>query len=693
MADWLKRATPADTPAAQQGGPDSPITSPDSSSWLSRASKLESSPEQEDLQDVKKIVHGYLADTLPGPLGEGYANLIEKEAKFALPIAATVGKTVDKYTGAPTRAAVGSLQAGGGLLGAAKTFGKQFGENPDLAPTGKDIARKAGVSDTLLSDYLPGVYTKKDSGGLLRKGGLFDPSASGAAGLGVDIASDWSNFIPAKAALKGLGRVSGATKELELAGKGVKDFTEPVTKIVDSILSPKRAANFEEAVNIAKKNGIDPDLLNSSIEFGRDSLIARGERGLREGPTGEKLFEKYNQGHQAISDAIDNQVTKMAGTAIPNEAVAGQALQQGFKDAQNHMLQSMDMTYKKAGQYAPGIYINKDELEKINSKLNGIEKFAKGRISRGITNVEKEQGSQLLAAVDAVRNTKGKYGQFVETMQDLGSHAFPSKPIIGQVPVDIEKFSDLYHSMTDAAINTVRKDINPAFADELVKNNEVMSSFFGHRSTLAGILESGKADENIFRALTSDTKKLDALKQTVAPETFNLLKGAMLNGLIKRDVEGAVNFASTIKSLQKNRVKLGAVFSPEEMANISEIVKLGHDYGPAILSSSGTGASHAYKDVFKKIPRAIIDEKFIESRKAKARGLIQDALPPPPGGEPALLPQAQALPGGKDVSTVGKGHQGLLGRYMDMNKRGPFSSKLKALQSTSPTESGYERKK
>jgi len=112
--------------------------------------------------------------------------------KGALQAVGAVGKKIDSYTGAPVRAAIGAAQNGEGLMGSLAAAKNQFGQNSDLAPTGKDIATKAGLDATTpLSQRIPWAFTDKPGLTLqAKKGGLLDVTPAGAAGLGIDLAAD-----------------------------------------------------------------------------------------------------------------------------------------------------------------------------------------------------------------------------------------------------------------------------------------------------------------------------------------------------------------------------------------------------------------------------------------------------------------------------------------------------------------------
>lgn len=160
-------------------------------------------------------------------LGERFLNGIVK-----------VGETIDSYTGAPTRAAISSLQDDASSpMEAARAFGRQFGESPRMAPTGRDIVRKAGVPD---QDYRfrskepapndPDFYRYQNDpvfreqyikGG---KGSEYVVNPSIAAGLAMDIAADPTNLLPLAPAAKGIAK--GAARLTSRAVNTAADLTE-----------------------------------------------------------------------------------------------------------------------------------------------------------------------------------------------------------------------------------------------------------------------------------------------------------------------------------------------------------------------------------------------------------------------------------------------------------------------------------
>lgn len=565
---------------------------------------------------------------------------------------ATVASAVDSVTGAPTRSAIAAIQDGKNPLTAAWD---QFAEDPSTAPTGKDIALKAGIPDKTMVEFtgeqaaklvgkiLPGVeaasYFMPDES----KNRVYKPTFADAAGVAVDAAADPTNLIgigEARSAAKGLGVAADVAKSAARAVPGVKATEEAVKTVgtvaragsetvsnaanaIKKMFSPTQAADFGELTQIAAKNNIDSSLLPEAIEFGQDSFISRSARKTAEGPLGEAALTKFNQGLDAVRDATEGRIAKMSGGSVPSKIEAGEIIRSGYDQGVDNLFNGLDVTHNRIMEAIPGLQVSPDSLAKIDSKLNGIEKFAKGRNQRGFTNTHRGQGEQLMRAIEAVRAGSGSYKQTVETLRDIGDVAFKSKNIYADIPPDIEKFQDLYHTIKDALMDTVSQAAGPEVAKELQRSNEIISQFYGNKSKLAHIIgNKNMAPERVFTALVEhgDSSKIQALKEILPPETFNQLKGAFLESQIKRTAADGFTFRSLHNNLRNKKNILEHLLDGQEIDDLNELIRLGDRFGDPILSKSGTGASMAFTDIGKTIGddsqnRALVDVLKDSARK------------------------------------------------------------------------------
>jgi hypothetical protein len=287
-----------------------------------------------------------------------------------------------------------------------------------------------------------------------------------------------------------------------------------------------------------------------------------------------------------------------------------------------------------------------DEAQQmIASKLNGIEKFAKGQLKRGISDLERSQARGLINVVNAVRNTNGSMKQLVEELQALGNAAYKPRNSLAAIPPDIDKLRDLYNTIKEGVYKTIETDVQNG--DELLGalkiSNDLMSEFFGNREAIGNILGNPKlAPEQVFDRLLKNTKQIDAIKNILKPEDLARLKGAYVESLIKRNDEtGNILWKSTANNItsRQNRAIVERLLEPEELKDLLDIVKLGERAGIPNMSTSGTGATNQFLGVIKDLPFKMGAESLIDLQKSRARGL--------------------SLPGKQAVETVPQAAQGL----------------------------------
>jgi hypothetical protein len=565
------------------------------------------------------------------------------------------GNFVDSYTGAPTRAAIGAMQDGKNPITAGW---QQVGRDPKLAPSGQQIASKMGVQgETLVmpsqkrqafdEKFNPGLAAAFKKSGKPYEDLVGNPSA--AIGLGIDIAADPTNLIPGVAAAKGAGRLGmsaiGKTADVAgnlaakaarttKAGNAVVETAKATKEALEGVFRPKQASDFSKWIEIAQKNGIDPSALPESIEFGPGSVISRGARTVREGPIGQDAMEAFQDGLLQVDAAVDQKIAKIGGGLPLNDVEAGDLIRKGYDDAVEEMFNNVDFTYDRVVQQAPGARLVPAAEQAINSKLAGIEKFAKGRSVRGFTKTDREQGNQLLKAVAAARQANGSLKQLNELMGDVGRIAFKQgNTAMADVPPDIEKFRDLYFTLRDGFIETTAKTLGPDVANSLIDSNQQITMFLKNKEPIGKLLSNKMlAPEKLFKSLISsgDTTKIQALKDMITPEQFNQLKGSYLESLITRNSDETINFGALRTRLQKNRAILSVLFEPDEITEVAELVQLGEKFGPSVLSTSGTGGSGLFRNMLEGIKSGATNRTTLEYMKETARGRSQIPFRDPP---------------------------------------------------------------
>ena len=570
---------------------------------------------------------------------------VESAKDAAIQGVVKVGQAVDSVTGAPTRAAIDSLQKGEGLLGSVKRFGGQFANDPSKAPTGKDIALNAGASNKQFKVDIPGTDYK------------FEASPADLLGVGVDLTADPTNFIPGSSVIKGVGKGAKSVGRVALKAADVAIAPLKETSVVnaisntakgtkyafDKLFNPKIADDFSDLSSIAQKNGIDPSSLPESIEFGDTSVISRAARQRREGLLGQQSFDQFEDGLTQVRDAADRKISEISRGPVLNPVEAGNYIRDSFDQAYDEFFSKIDTSYNKIIKDYPGLTIADSAGAKLETALDGIEKFAKGRVARGVTQLQEAQGQRLLNSVAAIRNTNGSVKQAVEALRDIGEASFKSQNTLAAIPADVQRMRKLYGDITEAIHETIQTNVQNGheISGALRINNNLMSEFFGDKSVLEKTIGNRNvAPENVFNSLvlSGDTRKIEALKNILGPERMQQIKGAALNSLIKRTDDLDFNFKQVRNAIRNKKSVLSELLDEGEALDFSELVKLGDRFGTPVLSTSGTGASNVFKDLGNNLQNAVFNESFVEGLKKRARAGIN--LPV----QTAPLPSITAAP-------------------------------------------------
>ena len=664
--------------------------------------------------ELKQTPFQYAKDKTLENVGN-YAGLIGDYTQGALEnVVAPIGTAIDYVGGAPTREAIYKAQKGEGVSGAAEGFLKQYGKAPQEAATGKLIAQEAGVPDTSLSDKLPSLYSKTgDEWFKLQKGGLLDPTASGAAGLGVDIGADWTNVIPIAAAFKGLRKggglladfVSGAAKQTAKGTALATDIvtgTKAATKAVDAtggllkdikdvskkIVAPPTVATLEKDIATANKLGIKNDELMLSTAYGQRSVPSMAERSVMETTGGGKGMEKYTNTIQKISDGVDSTISRLGDDAIGDAVETGERIKDAYKNAESELFFNNALTYKKAADLTPNMQLTDKAWNTIVSKANGLKKRAISMQKWGLTAEKRANGKMLEEYADNMLLERN-YRQLADQIGEIGEE-MTDEAVNKTVRKELK---NLYSTISDSLIETV-SDLHPDLGKQLVENNRNYTKFFRSRDTLGKMIQNAASNpESVFNTIARDAKKTEELKSILRPEDFNSFRGSYLNSLISRNAEGLVNYASTAKKLYANRGKLSKMFSPEEMQELSDILGLGLRSGSDRVSSALTSAGIDFKEPVKSFFRGkAVEEGLVNPYRRKAGLLSSSAddvaeeaaqMSTSASGKPTGLIEMEAVP------------EGLLGKGLDRTKksmqkggvlrRGPKELRAKGAQSVAPS--------
>lgn len=561
-----------------------------------------------------------------------------------------IGSAIDAYTGAPTRAAIGAIATGQGLGGAVSKFGEQFGADPSLAPTGKEIAEVAGLStEPLIQTSRPipvegpqgRIITTPQGQPLMQEAAL--PSPAGAAGLAIDVLADYSNFIPVGAVIGGVAKgTKGAVKSVlkgslaaaDMAtGKNVTEAAQQTSRILDNAaqavkrrFKPEVAEDFTRFSEIAKKNGIDPSILPETVEFGPQSTVTLKAKTIAEGPGGEAIQKRFQKAEQAISEALDTKLKTIAGGEKLSRVEAGEMLINAYNDGIKKFFDQDFITHDRIMKNAPGLNLTQDSLGKVNKRLNEMSRYAKGRLQRGFGD-QPGQAAQILKDVETLRRSFDKQGNLsykraTEALRNIGEEAFKKVPAGAEkLPIDRSKLRELYFDLRDAMIDTVDFNQGAEIGQELRKANELISDFLDEKSVVNKIFEGDLAPEKVVSRLvdSGDSKKVEALRAILPAEDFNKFKGVLVNESLIKNADGDILFPSSIKKLSSRESLLSKALDPQEAQDLTELLELGNRTGSFRFNMSNTDRARRFSDFFNELGASIVDESTLEQVKNAAR--------------------------------------------------------------------------
>lgn len=293
-------------------------------SFLSKQNSPESSAKTPTREEMISFLTQQQESKIENPSESedgGIANAAKSAGSYALDKVVQAGRFIDRYTGAPVRAAIGDAQTTDDIRTPFMVAAKQFGEDPERAPTGKQIAQKMGIPDTSLSEKIPSMFTSDDKEAeqwlKFKRGGPADITASGAVGFGYDIAADPINFIPGAAISKG---VESGARGAQAVSKGVKAVSSPILEKAGSILTKVTAVGGKALTGVPEKNIIkyieNTDEINRIIsKHGGDMSLAADE--LRESLQAS-IQKKVTDLNSNVKKAIE---TAPAGSTLSNESI------------------------------------------------------------------------------------------------------------------------------------------------------------------------------------------------------------------------------------------------------------------------------------------------------------------------------------------------------------------------------------
>jgi hypothetical protein len=452
----------------------------------------------------------------------------------ALHAVSEAGKKISSYTSAPARAAIAAAQDGKNPLTA---FGGQFGEDPDKAPTGKDIVVKAGVSDDpmfhtsikemaktpssstlvnlarMASNLLPDSVQKAD----------IHPSPADVAGTGIDIAADPLNAIPlvgeAKPLLRAIAPAAEAAEGASKAGM-FNGLAEKLKAFAESSAVNATGATAKQASTFSDNAG--RELLDRGIvKFGdsQSKIASRASQALDEahGQIDAALKKLSSQGvtvdankiYEAVHSKINalKQDPSQSDIAKILDGELGNLL--SATDARGSPLIPIDQAElikrgygRKAGNWAdPEKGMAGKEMYQTTrgavedaataADPEAAKLFEEGKKTHGLLSPIQEAAERR-----ALTNSQSQHGGLMDVASTIAGEAAAGPAGAIAIPVARKIIAPRIASSlavtADSAANALRKI--PAFADMELKNPTLFSNVIAHVASSGGDAIS-KADD------------------------------------------------------------------------------------------------------------------------------------------------------------------------------------------------------
>jgi hypothetical protein len=433
-----------------------------------------------------------------GPLMQG----AKAVGRAGLEVVGGVSNFIDRYTNAPVRAAVHSGMTKG-IAAAPEAFASQFGEDPEKAPTGRDIMKNAGVPDTSINT-----------------GWQLNPWAK---------SNDERTFHTSPAGLAG-GAFEAGTDATIVGGKFLKG-ANAVGKMIPGV---RRVA---EGISAAKREAV-PFL---------GKVIARIEpedtKAFMKDPYGVKnVAENYPRNRirgmieAGVKDSEDAAKEKVAQTKKLRDT-----LKTKYKDKQTQLgreTASLEQARTVMGQIKGEQAVLNAQSEKLDEiaiasgkmyKVNDLKRLAQktkqelGKVSVGDANQAAREGmDRIIARLDGIDGEVIPGNALRDVMQQVRADAKFDRGLGGRdTPLDLAR-KRFTHDIRAVLGQDPEFEAQSAKMKQKIEANKAMARYFGDEATAMGTInsiKSGKVNPLVDEAIkkhvaeTGDTTVLDMINK------------------------------------------------------------------------------------------------------------------------------------------------------------------------------------
>lgn len=351
--------------------------------------------------------------------------------------------------------------------------------------------------------------------------------------------------------------------------------------------------------------GLKPDEIPMSILHGTNSVKARAERAVAQGPEGQGQINKYENAYNTVNNRIDD-FSNLNKSIKPMEA--GAEITQGLVDSRSNLFDKNTNTYnsvlddvdllddvndKLASEYAPQLqenlfYAIDDIDKKLVSAVDDTQIKALNKAKQSLTRITDklevaDEGGNTYEILNGVRTSLGEiaYDKNIGKFEILDSY--------------LKTLTNAEREVSETLMQAVKGADGPK-GELLESTNKAISEHFTGEKSLTKILGKDGATDKQFKSIFGDTKKVQELKTILEGngqgDIFNRARDSWVNSnLIKRDGEGAVLYASTLKNIEKNSDLIKSMYGDDAnkmVATYKNLLGFGKELGqPFIQGSAG----------------------------------------------------------------------------------------------------------
>lgn len=534
--------------------------------------------------------------------------------------------------GASSRAGVMAILQGQNPFKAAYD---QYGESG--APTGQQILEASPLKTPQFVKDTAAKQTYQPSFG----GYGAIPQMNKGVGALVEMALDPAQAVPFIGGAKLAAR--GGINTLGMAAKTAAKATDIVTgtKIAGDVASatdkvinatakrlgkmsnPTVRMDYQELQDVAKKYNIPTEELPDVFEFGKNSIITRGQRAKASTPAGEAELQKFTESRKNISNALDSVIHGAPTEGLPTASPA----EIGFKVRDAHdalkkkVINDADFTYLSTANQLGTMPINSSAKGNLTKKIDEFRSTMQRKAEKGLTQADKAEANEIIEIMDNLQDSTNDVLSFAERIQELGNTAFEKRSI--KNGAEFKRTSgilpQIYSEAKKAFIDTTRSKLGDEIADSLVQNNKNISDFLGKSKELRTILQNPN-DEQVFRQLTSNTNNSKKLVELL-PDLKKDVAATTIEQFIRRDSDGVIqNWNELRQQFGKKKIDVLKNLVDEKQAEaIGDIVNLGEELGPMPTNSPGAGTSGSWRNIIETTSDDILNEGVYSVLKNKAR--------------------------------------------------------------------------